>query len=403
MTVDQQPLPPRRGGSRGRVPRWLRWVVLGLSLTVLLVAGLGWYFYQRLDGNLRIDSATARELLRYEKARPRPAATGARNILLIGSDDRSRGGNREYGRTTSGQRSDTVILLHIAGDRKSAVAMSLPRDLMVPIPSCRRADGEHSGKQFNQFNFAYSYGGAACTIRVVETMTGIRVDHHMIVDFSGFKDMVDAVGGVEVCVRRPMNDKPAKLRLKAGRQVLDGEQALGYVRARKTVGDGSDTERMERQQEFLASLVKKVKSDGVLLNPLRLAPLLDAATKSLTTDPGLSDLTELYELVRGMRDIPMDKVHFLTVPRRPYELNTNRDELVQPDAEKLFRALREDRGVPFRSEEQDRAGGASAGGAAGKKLFKDGVEIRDRGPLRSGDPTDDPTYNGTTPTDDICR
>ncbi|MEV6106227.1 LCP family protein [Streptomyces sp. NPDC051940] len=376
----------------------MRRTVLCLSLSVLLIAGLGWYFYQRLDGNIKIDSATAQELLRYEKARPRAASTGARNLLLIGSDDRSGAGNSKYGRTTPGQRSDTVILLHIAGNRKSATAMSLPRDLMVEIPRCRRPDGEESGSQFNQFNFAYSYGGAACTIRVVETMTGIRVDHHLILDFTGFKEMVDAVDGVEVCVREAVDDQAAKLRLEPGRQTLDGEQALGYVRARKTIGDGSDTERMHRQQEFLASLVNKVKSNGVLLNPLRLAPLLDAATKSLTTDEGLSDLTELYELVRSVRDIPMDQMRFLTVPRRPYPLNTNRDELVQPDADALFKALREDKRVQF-SSESDPANGA----LVGKKLFKDGVRIRDHGPLRKADPEDGPTYKGTTPADDICR
>ncbi|MFC7221037.1 LCP family protein [Streptomyces polyrhachis] len=402
-TSPQQPGQRRRGGSpRGaapsrppRTPLWLRRTVFCLSLSILLIAGLGWYFYQRLDGNISIDAATADELRRYEEGRPRPAATGAQNILLIGSDDRS-GGNRKYGRPTSGERSDTVILLHLAGDRKSVTAISLPRDLMVQIPRCRAKDGRHSGSQLNQFNFAYSFGGAACTIRVVETMTGIRVDHHLILDFTGFKEMVDAVDGVEVCVPKPVDDKAARLRLKAGRQTLDGEQALGWVRARKTLGDGSDTDRMRRQQEFLASLVSKVKSDGVLFNPLRLAPLLDSATKSLTTDKGLSDLTALYELVRGVRDVPMEEVHFLTVPRRPYRLNTNRDELVQPDASRLFQALREDEPVPFGSKADNRAEGAVP-------LLRTAAYVGEPGPVRAADPGDEPTYNGTTPADDICR
>ncbi|NUK13658.1 LCP family protein, partial [Streptomyces lunaelactis] len=149
-----------------------------------------------------------------------------------------------------------------------------------------------------QFNWAFQFAGAACTIRTVEKMSRIRIDHHMIIDFVGFKKMVDAVHGVEVCLPRPVNDVAAHLVLPAGRQTLHGEAALGYVRARKSLGNGSDTQRMERQQQFLGALVKKVQSNGVLLNPTRMYPLLDAATSSLTTDEDLASLTGLYELVR---------------------------------------------------------------------------------------------------------
>lgn len=176
-------------------------------------------------------------------------------------------------------------------------------------------------------------------------MTGIRIDHHMVVDFNGFKEMVDAVDGVEICLPKAIDDKDAHLDLPAGRQTLNGEEALGYVRARKTLGDGSDTERMERQQQFLGALVNKMQSNGVLLNPTRLYPVLDAATKSLTTDPGLDSLRDLYDLVRSMRDVPTEQVQFLTVPRQPYRLDRNRDELVEPDAGELFKQLREDKPV----------------------------------------------------------
>ncbi|WP_452672758.1 LCP family glycopolymer transferase [Streptomyces albidochromogenes] len=346
-------------GSR----RWMRWTALGASFALLLAAGVGWWLYRKLDGNITTDTTAAAELEEYEKERPTPIALDARNILLIGSDTRSGKGNDKYGPDKGTQRSDTTILLHLAGDRRSATAVSLPRDLMVDIPSCRKPDGSRTRKQFTQFNSAFESGGTACTIRTVEKLTGVRVDHHMVVDFAGFKGMVDAVDGVEICLKEPIDDDDALLRLDKGRQKLNGEQALGFVRARKTIGDGSDTERMERQQRFLGALVNKVQSNGVLLNPTRLYPVLDAATKSLTTDPGLDSLKDLYNLVRGMRNIPTERVQFMTVPRQPYAQDPNRDELVEPDAGRLFKQLREDAPVsvvPAGSEEPDKDGGPGA-------------------------------------------
>ncbi|MFD4237273.1 LCP family protein [Streptomyces sp. NPDC058542] len=384
---------PKDGGSTARKRHWLRWTALAASFLVLVAAGVGWWMYQKLDGNITTDTSAAAELKAYEKERPAPVVMDAQNILLIGSDSRA-GDNRKYGRDDGGsQRSDTTILLHLAADRKSATAVSLPRDLMVEIPSCRTSDDKETRKQFTQFNTAFEVGGTACTIRTVERMTGIRVDHHMVVDFNGFKDMVDAVDGVEICLKEPIDDKDAHLELPAGRQTLNGEEALGYVRARKTLGDGSDTERMERQQQFLGALVNKMQSNGVLLNPTRLYPVLDAATKSLTTDPGLDSLRDLYDLVRGMRNVPTEQVQFLTVPRQPYRNNVNRDELVEPDAGELFEQLREDRPVAVvPADELEEAQRDQEGKQDGKP--------DDTG---SGSPTPTPTYSGSSAADDLCK
>ncbi|KUL78617.1 LytR family transcriptional regulator [Streptomyces sp. NRRL WC-3605] len=318
---------------------------VGAGLLLAAAAGTGWLVYAKLDGNITPDEAAAAELARYEKERPSAAVRGAQNILVIGSDSRSGDGNRRYGRDSGSERSDTTILLHLSADHRSATAVSIPRDLMVDVPGCRRAGGGRSRPMFAMFNHAFQVGGSACTIRTVERMTDIRVDHHMVVDFHGFKEMVDAVDGVEICLTKPIRDKAAKLRLPAGKVTLDGEQALGYVRARKSLGNGSDTDRMERQQRFLAALVHKVQSNDVLLNPVRLYPVLDAATSSLTTDPALASLRGLYDLVRGMRDIPTERVQFLTVPRESYVYNANRDQLVEPEAQRLFERLRLDRPV----------------------------------------------------------
>ncbi|MEU0623306.1 LCP family protein [Streptomyces rubiginosohelvolus] len=384
---------PKDAIVAARKSHWLRWTALAASFLVLVAAGVGWWMYKKLDGNITTDTSAAAELKAYEKERPTPVVMDAQNILLIGSDSRA-GDNRKYGRDDGGsQRSDTTILLHLAADRKSATAVSIPRDLMVEIPSCRTGDDKKTREQFTQFNIAFELGGTACTIRTVERMTGIRIDHHMVVDFNGFKDMVDAVNGVEICLKEPIDDKDAHLELPAGRQKLNGEQALGYVRARKSLGNGSDTERMERQQQFLGALVNKMQSNGVLLNPTRLYPVLDAATKSLTTDPGLDSLRDLYDLVRGMRDVPTEQVQFLTVPRQPYRNNPNRDELVEPDAGDLFKQLREDKPVAVvPADELEEAERDKESGQDGKP--------DDAG---SESPTPTPTYSGSSAADDLCK
>ncbi|UQA95096.1 LCP family protein [Streptomyces halobius] len=376
------PPPPALRSRRG----WMRWTALGFAALVLLAAGTGWALFTKLNGNIRSDRDTQNELEKYEAERPDPGPPNAENILLIGSDTRG-DGNGEYGTDNGTQRSDTTILLHLAADRKSATAVSIPRDLMVRAPHCRRSDGKEVDAQTVQFNWTFQFAGAACTIRTVEKMSGIRITHHMIIDFVGFKKMVDAIDGVEVCLPRPINDPEAHLVLPAGRQTLRGEAALGYVRARKSLGNGSDTQRMERQQEFLGALVKKVKSNGVLLNPTRMYPLLDAATSSLTTDEDLASLTGLYELVRSMRGIPTGRIQFLTVPRTAYRYDPGRDELVQPAAGQLFEQLRRDLPVKVGSAE-DR-----------EVTSPDGEATGTRPP--SGSP--DPTFPGTTAERGICE
>ncbi|MEV6509362.1 LCP family protein [Streptomyces sp. NPDC051642] len=372
------------GLIRRRRRRWVRWVGAGVGVVVVGAAGVGWGVYAKLDANITPDNAAAAELARYEKERPTALVKGAQNILLIGSDSRSGDGNAEYGRDSGTERSDTTILLHLAADRRSATAVSLPRDLMVDVPGCLRPDGTRTEPMFAMFNYAFQVGGSGCTIRTVEKLTNVRIDHHMVVDFHGFKDMVDAVDGVQVCLKSPIRDKAARLKLPAGRVTLDGEQALGYVRARKSLGNGSDTDRMDRQQGFLGALVNKVQSDDVLFNPVKLYPVLDAATSSLTTDPELANLRGLYELVRGLRNIPTEHVQFLTVPRESYIYNANRDQLVEPEAEKLFARLRADSTV-----------------AVAEEVPQDSV-ANARNPAPSSGVSPAPTFRGNTAAEDTC-
>ncbi|MFI2434546.1 LCP family protein [Streptomyces sp. NPDC018693] len=360
------------GGIRRRRRRWVWGGVAGVGVVVVGAGVTVAVLYARLDGNITPDEAAAAELARYEKERPTVLVKGARNILLIGSDSRKGDGNGRYGRDPGTERSDTTILLHLDAGRRSATAVSLPRDLMVEVPSCRRPDGTRTEPVFAMFNHAFETGGSACTVRTVEKLTGVRIDHHVVVDFSGFKKLVDAVGGVEVCLSRPIDDKAAQLKLPAGRVTLNGEQALGFVRARKTLGNGSDTDRMERQQRFLGALVNKVRGNDVLLNPVKLYPVLDAATSSLTTDPGLASLRGLYDLVRAVRDIPAEHMRFLTVPRESYVHNANRDQLEEPAAEELFRRLRTDAPIEVRDtgDAQESTGNTASGTSPSAPAFR---------------------------------
>ncbi|MFF2852917.1 LCP family protein [Streptomyces sp. NPDC058001] len=377
-------------GVRKRRRRWLRYGVFGVSGFLLVSAGAGWAVYEKLNGNITSDTDAAAELKQYEKERPSALVGAAQNILMIGSDSRAGEGNRRYGRDLGSERSDTTMLLHLAADRRSATAVSIPRDLMVHVPDCRRPDGTRTEPVFTMFNSAFATGGSGCTIRTVEKLTNIRVDHHMVVDFEGFKEMVDAVEGVQVCLSEPIDDRAAKLRLPAGTQTLDGEQSLGYVRARKSIGNGSDTERMERQQRFLGALVNKVSSNDVLLNPAMLYPVLDAATSALTTDPELASLRGLYDLVRGVRTIPIERVQFLTVPRRSYVYNANRDQLVKAEAERLFQRLRSDSPVEVTPERPP---------GSGDNTGKPGDPPRNPSVAPTGPA---PTFRGNTAAEDAC-
>lgn len=338
------PEPPHRGPGG----RWRRRLVALLVVLAVLV-GVGGLaagvLYWKLDGNISSEDVRGRL-----GARPRAAAgveagsTGPLNILMVGSDTRA-GDNARYGSSIAGQRSDTVILLHLSGDRKRAVGVSIPRDTMVRIPACTTPDGRVIPERFDMFNSAYLKGGTACTIQTVEQVTGVYVDHHVVVDFAGFKQMVDALGTVPVCLPKPVDDPRSGLALPAGRHELDGEQALAYVRTRYGLGDGSDTDRIKRQQAFLAAMVQKATSTGTLANPARLVPFLDAATRAITTDPEFASLNELRKVAQSLQGIGLDNVAFVTAPTEPWPPDPNRLQLT-PAANDLWQVLRTDAPLP---------------------------------------------------------
>lgn len=317
---------------------------VAISVTVVLVAVVtgGFLAYRHLEGNITpLDTS---KVLGSE----RPSAFAApgktlkpMNILLLGSDTREGQGNHIGGETPG--LSDTTILLHLSADRSRAYGVSLPRDAMVQRPACLRKDGNGTDSGgLSMFNAAYAVGGPGCTQKTVEQLTGIRIDHFVVIDFNGFKKMVDALHGVPVCVPQDVHDDVGHIDLRAGSYEVSGNQALDYVRVRHVISANGDIGRMKRQQAFLAAMTNKAISAGTLANPVRLYSFLDAATKSLTTDPGLAHLKTLAGLAQQLQHIGLNDIAFLSVPFETYQPDPNR-LIWAPAAERLWQRLRLDK------------------------------------------------------------
>ncbi|MFD8694438.1 LCP family protein [Kitasatospora purpeofusca] len=349
-----------RGGAR----RLVAWSVAGV---LVVLAGAGGAVYYKLNGNLRSFDADA-----ISPDRPPESAADAHgnrpvNLLLIGSDSRSGKNSDLGGGDETGARSDTTILLHVYADHRHAVGISIPRDALVTVPRCKLPNGKWTREQPGQmFNSAFSVGNSetgnpACTLNTVERLTGIRVDHTIEVNFEGFAAMTGAVGGVDVCLPNDIHEgninpnlgRKGKVVLAKGRQRVSGQQALDYVRLRHGIGDDSDVGRMKRQQAFLASLLAKIKSKG--LSPGTLLPLADAATRSMTVDPGLDSAAKLVDFALTLKGIDLHEVKFLTTPWR---YSGARIDLVHPAVDTLWRTLQADRTI----DGQDATGQQEAAG-----------------------------------------
>ncbi len=319
----------------------IRAVAISTALVLAVLAGTVVLTYRHLEGNITESQAFDNILTERPEQEDVEGPQEPLNVLVLGSDSR-RGQTDVLGQTPG--LSDTTILLHLSADRSRAYGVSIPRDLMVPRPACKaRAGGTVPAQQIVQWNDAFAVGGEACTVAQFEKMSDLRVDHFVIVNFNGFESMVDALGGVPICVPTDVNDPIGKIYLSAGTYTMDGKQALDYVRVRHSIGsqDTGDLGRMRRQQTFMASMVNKALSSSTLFNPVRLGRFLNAATESLTTDPGLRNLNSLYSLAQEMKGIGLDKVQFLSVPFGPYAPDPNRLGLL-PTADRLWDEIRQD-------------------------------------------------------------
>ncbi len=340
-----EPSGPKRKGKvkkRHTVGR----VLLVSSVVLALVTGLGTiYLYRHLNSNLDVIDIEQQLTNRPEKKHVEGPHEPV-NVLVMGSDDRDAPGNNIDNLTGGGKRSDTTILLHLSADRKRAYGVSIPRDSLVDRPDCKDEDlNTIPGASDVMWNEAFSVGGPACTVQQVETLTGVRVDHFVVVDFAGFRGMVDAIGGVQVCIPEPIVDPAHGINLPAGTRKLKGVQALNYVRERYVVGDGSDIGRMKRQQAFIASMAHQVISANTLANPIRLVQFLEAATQSLTLDKGLDNLAKIADLGAQFKGIGLDKIQFITVPWQYAPEDPNRIRWL-PGADVVWQSLIDDKPIP---------------------------------------------------------
>jgi LCP family protein required for cell wall assembly len=379
--------PPRH---RDEVPRHrvVRAVVVSLASVLVVALTAGFFVYRHLEGNITsMDVEDALGSDRPSEIIDEDVEHKPLNILLLGSDTREGQGNNIGGETPG--LSDTTILLHISADRSFSYGVSLPRDAMVERPECVRKDGQGTDPGgLSMFNAAYAVGGPACTIKTVESLTDVRVNHFVVVDFNGFKNMVDALDGVPVCVPEEVNDDIGNIYLPAGSYEVEGQQALNYVRVRHVLSENGDIGRMKRQQAFLAAMANKAISAGTLLNPVRLYNFLDAATSSLTTDPSLASLNKLRELAGQLKNIGLSEIQFLTVPFESYPADPNRLQWA-PEADKLWERIRLDeplsgrlgQGVTSAAEEPGESESPSP--SAGASASSDGAKARARAEARA--------------------
>ncbi|MDQ0793981.1 LCP family protein [Streptomyces sp. B1I3] len=352
----------RGTGSRRRKPsraRRVKTVALWGAAAVVVAGGSGLgYAYFTLNGNLKgvdINAALGAE-------RPDDVDNGSQDILVLGSDSRS-GANSAYGADEGAARSDTAMVVHVNKGHKSAEVVSVPRDTLVDRPACTSdTTGERVGAaQHAMFNTAYEVGGPACAVKTVEAMSGIRMDHYVEVDFTGFKKLVDRLGGVEITTSQAIDDSKSHLHLQPGTHTLGGEQSLGLVRTRKSVGDGSDLGRIQLQQAFVKALMNQVKSVGVFSDPTKLFGLADTATKAVTTDSELASVKKLTGFANGLKALDPAHVHMVTLPVEYDPADPNRVLPQEKAGRQVWTALEHDEPIPASATETSAGDKGDAG------------------------------------------
>ncbi|MER6913069.1 LCP family protein [Streptomyces sp. NPDC000594] len=317
-------------------------VATALSMLVLGAGAIGHAALTSLDtGISRVDP--------FRDMKNRPKAGHGMNLLVVGTDGRERIGPEEKEKYRLGGApchcTDTIMLVHLSADRRRASVVSLPRDSYAEIPEhTDRNTGRHHRAHPVKLNAAYAEGGPALTVRTVEHMTKVKIDHYLEVDFTSFMKTVDAVGGVEICTARPLKDRYTGLDLTPGTHRLDGGGALRYVRSRHVDG-GADLGRMQRQQRFVAALIEQATSSGVLLNPVRFRAVAATMLGSVRADRGFGS-DEMLALGRAMRGFSAASSEFTSVPIGALTTAPGIGATVKWDparSERLFRMIREDK------------------------------------------------------------
>ncbi|MFF9864985.1 LCP family protein [Streptomyces sp. NPDC013953] len=340
-----------RHGRKGR-RRVLRWVASVLSLLILGTAGAGYLYYQHLNDNIKKDELNLGKN-RMPEHKANAAGQTPLNILLIGSDARDSKENQALGgakETFNGMAlADVQMLIHLSADRSNVSVVSMPRDTMLKIPECKDpGTGKvYAERRFAQTNESLGRGGPGCTVATWYELTGITIDHFMMIDFAGVVSMADAVGGVPVCVDKNIHSRTrtgegSGLKLPKGTHPVKGEQALQWLRTRYGFGDGSDLYRARAQHMYMNSMVRELRANTKLTDPNKLRKLAEAATDALTVDEGLGTISKLYDLAEELKSVPTARITMTTMPN---VYSTRRLGKVEPkpdEAEQLFEMIRED-------------------------------------------------------------
>ena len=302
-------------------PRAIRIFTI-LSISIVAISAISWAGLGRITAAIpKVDAFNGLD------NRPKKESSAV-NYLVVGSDTREGLTRAEIKRlkvggteVAAGKRSDTMLLIHISKKRDKAAIISIPRDTYALIPEHTNAQGKVVPATHSKINSAFNWGGAPLLIDTFEQMSGLRIDHYIEVNFVGFVRMVDALGGVEICTKKDIDDPKSHLVLPAGRHVLDGVDSLKYVRTRQFDGLG-DLGRMKRQQEFAGAMLRKATSAGVLLNPVTMVDFINSALASVVTDKGLNQ-GDLLTLGKQLRNLSASNVRTLTIPLKYYNYSKN--------------------------------------------------------------------------------
>ncbi|MFZ4155773.1 LCP family glycopolymer transferase [Streptomyces pseudogriseolus] len=374
--------PPGRRGRKPAKSRKAKKVLLWTSGTVaflVLATGVGGYLYlEHLNDNITSVSDDGASTGGFKKDQ-------AINILLIGTDKRTGAGNEGYGDKGSEGHADTTILLHVSKDRSNATALSIPRDLIVDIPDCptQQEDGSEKvipGSIGARFNTSLGQSGRtpSCTMRTVTELTGIKPDNFMVADFNAVKTLTSAVGGVEVCLGKDINDPDSHLNLPKGTHRIEGEQALAFVRTRHSVGLGGDLSRIELQQQFLSSLMRELKSNDTLTSPSKMIKLAEAGTEALTVDSQLNSINKLKDLGMELGKLNVKNLTFTTIPvvDNPAEKIKATVVLDESKAPEVFDLIRNDVSFTEVKQQQKKEKAAVAARLKGEKAPASEVRVR---------------------------
>jgi len=344
---------------------WAHRVTAISAIFVLILSGMAFGATKAIDNLGKNIQAIDTSELDSNSARPKSVIqtdTSATNLLIMGSDTRSGKGNSGYG-YVAGQRSDTTLLVHLYEGRKNALVVSIPRDSLVTIPKCKTASGTTVGPWTTKFNAAFSIGGPICTIKTVESLTGIRINNFIVVDFNAFKTVVDTLGGVQVCFTTPVYDPVVPgvggsgLNLPAGYSTLNGKEALAFVRARESLGDGSDLGRISRQQEFMSSMIRSVEQKGLISNPSLFYSTANEITKALTTSKEFSNIRTLENFALSLTRLSSKRIQLVATP---YKFIEGGNVSWTPKTEQLWKAIRQDKPWPPVSPSPSTSASASA-------------------------------------------